>query len=176
MKLFLLEVSSKHGKLADIVQKVGDVQCAWLLLLYCVNTRANYYCRTIPPNQSSDFALAHVQKLWQCLGGILNIDTQSIGESWRILGPLPFSKGGISLRSAFETRPAAYWASWADYLEMVHQRHPDVAESVLGKFNRNEGAAAECKIQLESLGCELPTWAECVEGKRPPKIEGSEDD
>ena len=77
VKTCLLEVGSNHGKLADIVQKVGDVQCAWLLLLYCVNTRANYYCRTIPPNQSSDFALAHDQKLWQCLGGILNIDTQS---------------------------------------------------------------------------------------------------
>ena len=106
----------------------------------------------------------------------MDIDTQSIGESWRTLGSSPFSKGGIRLRSAFETSPAAYWASWADCLEMVHQRHPDVAESVLEKFNRNEGAAAACKTKLESVGCELPTWAECVAGKRPPKIESNNDD
>ena len=176
VKVFLEGVIRKHGKLADMVTKVGDVQCAWLLMFYCVKNRANYYCRTVPPDQSSDFASAHDKQLWECLGGILNIDVELIQEPWKILGALPITKGGLSLRSAFETRTSAYWASWADCLEMIQKRHPDIAASVLEGLHRNEGVVAACKTELELLGCALPTWTDCINGARPKQQEVNGED
>ena len=31
--------------------------------------------------------------------------------------------GGTGFRGAVRSRPAAYWSSWADSLEMIQQRH-----------------------------------------------------
>ena len=176
VKPFLLALFSKHGKLIDIVQKIGDVQCAWILLVYCIHSRANYYLRTVAPDQSSDFALAHDEKLWKCLGGILNIDIHSIVEHWKILGSLPLSKGGLSLRSAFASRKAAHWASWADCLEMIQKRHPDIAASVLEGLHQNDGAVSACKRDLETLGCVLPSWAECCDGVKPKRDDSNLED
>ena len=36
--------------------------------------------------------------------------------------------GGLGLRSAERTRVSAYWASWADCMPMIKERHPMVAE------------------------------------------------
>ena len=36
-------------------------------------------------------------------------------------------------------RVPAYWASWADCLGMIHQRHRDVADQLVGEL---DGAAA----------------------------------
>ena len=43
----------------------------------------------------------------------------------------PLRAGGLGLRSAVRLAPAAYWASWADCLHMIRQRHPLLANSFL---------------------------------------------
>ena len=45
---------------------------------------------------------------------------------------LPTRLGGLGLGSTEHTRPAAYWASWANMLEMIAARDPRIAERVLG--------------------------------------------
>ena len=41
---------------------------------------------------------------------------------------LPAALGGLGLRSAIRTAPAAYWAAWADSLPELHKRSPAFAE------------------------------------------------
>ena len=53
-------------------------------------------------------------------------------------------EGGIGLRSASRTQPAAHWASWADALKMVKERHPVVADTILGAL---ESGAETSSIQ-----------------------------
>ena len=47
--------------------------------------------------------------------------------------------GGLGLRSARRMAPRGYWSSWADALAMIHQRLPQVADSIT---DRLEGAVA----------------------------------
>ena len=35
-------------------------------------------------------------------------------------------------------RHVAHWANWADTIKMAHQRHPEVAESILEAVERNQ--------------------------------------
>ena len=66
---------------------------------------------------------------------------------------LPFSRGGLGIQSASRTHPAAFWASWADGLEMVQQRHPQVprhrSESIRG--------VVPCQGIVSAEGFDVPT-------------------
>ena len=57
------------------------------------------------------------------------------------LASLPLTLGGLGLASAERTRHAAHWASWADCLAMVQQRHPTVSEEMVVGLDRD---AAPC--------------------------------
>ena len=48
---------------------------------------------------------------------------------------LPLRLGGCGLRSAHRSRLAAYWASWADTLPILHSRLPLVADRLLQLLN-----------------------------------------
>ena len=63
----LVSTTKKHATLYQRIQSVQDLQSAWLLLLFCVNTRATYSLRGIPPNEVAEFAAAHDEASWQCL-------------------------------------------------------------------------------------------------------------
>ena len=54
-----------------------DLQSAWLLLLFCANTRATYSLRGLPPAEVVEFAATHDEAFWQCLSQLLNLQTQS---------------------------------------------------------------------------------------------------
>ena len=49
----------KHRILLRRIPIVPDVQSAWLLLLHCASTRANYMLRVVRPEWALDFAQAH---------------------------------------------------------------------------------------------------------------------
>ena len=68
----------KHRVLLRRIPIVPDVQSAWLLLLHCASTRANYMLRVVRPEWALDFAQAHDQEVWECLCSILAV---SVGES-----------------------------------------------------------------------------------------------
>ena len=50
------------------IQAVPDLQVAWLLLVFCAASRANYYLRVVHPDLARPFAEQHNAKVWRCFG------------------------------------------------------------------------------------------------------------
>ena len=79
------------------------------------------------------------------------------------------------MRSATKLRGGSYWASWADSLEMVQKKHPDIADRFVSCLHEAGGhtecleMVGECGLQLLALGMEVPSWASLAEGARPGK-------
>ena len=86
---------------------------------------------TVSPRFSGGFAQEHDQAVMRCLGRIIRVDPSSIHPSVHEAATLPFSLGGLGIRSAFRSRESAHWASWADCLAMVKARHPIVAARIV---------------------------------------------
>ena len=70
----LQRVSASHRQLLERIPSVQDLQAAWLLLLYCAGTRANFLLRAIPPAQTEEYAVNHTASLKECLTRILGAD------------------------------------------------------------------------------------------------------
>ena len=66
----LQRVSASHRQLLERIPSVQDLQAAWLLLLCCAGTRANFLLKAIP----------HIASLKECLTRILGADIPP--ESW----------------------------------------------------------------------------------------------
>ena len=60
-------------------------------------------------------------ELFQCVGHIFEQDLSHCVDEVRETAGLPLILGGLGLRVP------AYWASWADCLQMIRGRHPSVA-------------------------------------------------
>ena len=80
------------------------------------------------------------------LGGFTGNEQQRF-EAQRI-AILPMRLGGLGLRSASRMRHSAYWASWADSLQMISQRLPVVATRVLAHLMIDQRAAG-CLGELQ---------------------------
>ena len=55
----LAKIITDHSELLTRIPEVQDLQCAWLLLLYCGAARANFYIRTIRPELTANFPRSH---------------------------------------------------------------------------------------------------------------------
>ena len=94
------------------------------------------------------------------------------------LASLPLRMGGLGLRSSIRHAPAAYWASWADALSMIHARHPRFARNIVQSLSVNVpslggclGELAVCKGLLEHEGfADIPSWQSLLEGAGPPSV------
>jgi len=85
--------------------------------------------------------------------------------------------GGLGLRSAERTAPAAYWASWADALAMLEGRVPAVAAAATAALSSTSrdapahGAVAEARAAAILLSREgflqQPAWGDLRKGLRP---------
>ena len=117
--------SAEHELLFQRIPAAEDLQAAWLLLLFCGATRANFWLRMIQPDLSLPFAQRHDDRVWGCFTTLIHVPTQL--PHARTTALMPLSKGGLGLGNAVRARHAAHCASWADSLPMVRQRHPDVA-------------------------------------------------
>ena len=91
---------------------------------------------------------------------------------------VPLGTGGLRLLSAVRIREAADWASWADSLPMVHQRHPEVARMVVGGLARGVASCFTdvrgCVQSLVDVGFEPPEWESLLVDARP-QLEEEED-
>ena len=97
-------------------------QAARLLLSYC---RANFVLRTVRPELAMEGAASHDQAIRRCMTQILGIHAETVPELLpHQTASLPLSMGGLGLRSALRCHRGAHWASWADGIEMINQRHP----------------------------------------------------
>ncbi len=165
--------------LAELVQ-LRDPQCAWQLLSRCAVPRGNYWLRTLPPSLSSDYAASRDELLWEAAVTILGASglPQEVLQRGREIAELPARLGGLGIRSCTRTREAAYWASWADALEMIHKRNPELAGRFLATLEAsnasNDGCLHELKLAAQRLDEEWfdnrPAWRALAEGVRPPPL------
>ena len=138
--------------------------------------RANYMMRVVEPEVVQEFCQRHDAALWRCFCTFTQIE-ESQPRDVRDTASMPLVLGGLGLRSAVRTRKAAYWASWADCLSMVHQRHPQVAAPLVTELEGNPTspflqAASQCRAELTGkMEFAPPSWAAMALGERPPMRE-----
>ena len=158
-------LEQEQGLLAELTQ-LPDLQCAWLLLLFCAAPRAQHLLRTVPFFQSAAYAEAHDHAVW----GTLQPEA-------RRLAFLPAREGGLGLLRATRAAPAAYWAAWADSLPVMLQRRPDAAERCVWELLVDDEAAAPCLREAAVAGDllrrhwpERPSWQDSLARAAPPAV------
>ena len=152
-----------YDQLLEKVLTIQDLQCAWLLLPYYCGAQANCTLRVVHSELTAGFAAHHDASLRRCLSHLLGVAPASI---YYDLASLPLCLGGLGLlRSAtFLARPA-FWASWADCLEMIHQRRPTVCARIVDALHAQhpsfhlDGVRASGE-HLASVGFHAPSWLE----------------
>ena len=175
----LQTVLEEQHILLDRIPRVQDVQSAWLILLHCASARANYHIRAVHPAATSAFAAAHDARLWQCMCSILQVDPMQVDDV-RETATLPLSLRGLGLRSAQRTSIPAFWASWADSLAMIRQRHPDVAVQLVHELEGHpespclQAAAHAARSLHEVHGFVPPSWEALSHGARPEPVQPDE--
>ena len=97
LKAQLREVINSHSILWERIPSVPDLQSAWLLLVFCAATRANYLFRSVPPDAADEHARDHDDAMRRCMSQLLDVEIPD--ESWAIAS-LPLSVGGLGLRKA----------------------------------------------------------------------------
>ena len=80
----------------DRIPHLEDLQCAWIVLLLCASTRANYTLRNLPPHLAEEFAEGHDDNIWSCLQTLFGFTIQD--GRVREVAQLPFREGGLGLR------------------------------------------------------------------------------
>ena len=131
-----------HKTFLQRIPELMDLQCAWLLFLFCGVVWANFFLRTIStisPALSHSFATRHDAQIWRCFSTLVGLSTDTICYSAKITASLPLAVGGLGLRSATKLRFAAQWASWADTIKMVNERHPEVGERIIQAIRDRDG-------------------------------------
>ena len=167
----VLRTSEEHATLLDRTEAVPDLQCAWLILLFCAGARANCLLRVVHPSWSEAFAVRHDAAVWKCLCGLLDIRGT---EEMRDRASLSLSSGGLGLRSATRGRDCAFWASWADALPTIRKRHPAVVDQICVALQRGDVGlhlvkAAQCRERLNTSGFESE-WGDVARGLQPGQI------
>ena len=154
-------LANSHASLLQRVQSLEDLQASWLLLLFCCSPRCNHVLRLLPPDCTSAFATTHDAALVCALSDLLQAGP--LPAPARQLAQTPLRLGGLGLRSAVATAPAAYWASWADTLQVFRRQLPALLELVLphlGDGGVAGSAGAPCLQAASAVAVSLafPTW------------------
>ena len=175
MKAQLIARRAVHDVLLERILAVPDLQAAWLLLSYCASVRANFALRTVRPDLVGEFCASHDAAIWKCITKILGVEASVVPDLTRRTVSLPFFRGGLGIQSASRTHPAAFWASWADGLEMVQQRHPEVARLIISEIHhgtRSESirGVVQCQGILSEVWFDVPTWEALAEGAQRTQI------
>ena len=93
-------------------------------------------------------------------------------------GPCPCATAGWFEEST-KIHPAAHWASWADALAMIHQRHPAIVDNIVGALKNAESDSIRCLLdctrRLAETGFEVLDWTDLArdegeDGPCQPKI------
>ena len=145
------------------IRLLPDLQ---LLLLFCASPRCCHLLRSLPPVTLLAFAAA------ACLADLLGAGP--LPDHALRLAQLPFQQGGLNLRSAVALAPAAYWASRADTLPVLHRQLPRFAADVVARLGAGEPVGPTLRGALQSqaalavAGFDLPTWDAVILGAQAP--------
>ena len=115
----MAERIEKERQLWRAIPTVPDLQCAWTLLLQSAHPKGNHSMRTMPPTQSATYCVAHDDGIWETAKALLNGVPSDAEPEAKQLSSLTMRLGGLGLQSAERCAPAAYWASWADAIQMI---------------------------------------------------------
>ena len=120
--------------------------------LCCSSARATYFLRVVSPDTALEYASLHDEWIWSCLCQLLDISPTLCDNVAKQCATLPLVLGGLGLRSAVRTRVPAHWASWADCLPMVKDRHPEVAASMVAgcRERRPQLLSEQWRMQLKN--------------------------
>ena len=163
----------EERRLQTQLPQLPDLQCAWLLLLFCAALRAQHLLRTVPPAAIDAYARDHDEEVWRSLQDMLGGHTADAEQSQRQardIAFLPASLGGLGLMHAERLSPAAYWAAWADALPVLQQRCPEAAARCLQELRSGNQAAAPSLQAAAAAGEHLdsqgwtqrPDWEACL--------------
>ena len=88
--------------------------------------------------------------------------------------------GGLGLRSAVKLRHAAHWASWADAIQMIAERHPEIAGTIIRAIHTEHEAPSVqaiwiCQRSVEADGFVCPSWEDLATGEVSAFPEEDED-
>ena len=108
MESFAADRLQKEQKLLDELPKLQDLQCAWVLLSQSAVLRSNHTVRILPPSLSQTYAKKHDAAVWTTFCKLFGVGDLSEDELARHVATLPGRLGGLGLRSALRTAPAAY--------------------------------------------------------------------
>ena len=165
-------------RLLDELPKLSDLQCSWVLLSQCAVPRANHTVRILPPTLSRCYATKHDAALWATFCKVFGVGSLADDGLAKDVATLPGRLGGLGLRSAIRSGPAAYWASWVNALPVFASKLPRFCNQVLRALvagNSDVLCLRElelCAAELVQAGTtELPTWVEAAEGAVPPKLD-----
>ena len=167
VKSFLRATNEAHAVLVNRIPAIPDLQSAWLVLLFCASTRANYLLRALHTAATQDFASVHDNASRACLSHLL--DNALSDDRWD-LASLPFYLGGLGLCNASRSRFAAHWSSWADCLEMVKSRHPPpIAAVILDALDSHHPGhhftgARTAREHLLEASFDVPSWEALANG------------
>ena len=139
------------------------------LMSYCASPRCNYQLRMLPPSVTHQFAQDHDAAVAGCLAEML--DCNPPPATALATAHLPLRYGGLGLTSASILATPAYWASWADALQVLGRQAPQQAATLLHQFQSEEPPpsireAAEAAAQLQQHGFEPPAWDQLM--NNPP--------
>ena len=82
--------------------------------------------------------------------------------------------GGLGIGGTQRVRDAAHRGSWADCLEMIKVRHPNVATKVVRGFSQALSqcckAVRDAVSRLQAVGLKTPSWEALAAGLRPEEV------
>ena len=172
----LVSSSRRHRTLLDRIPAMQDLQSAWVLLSCCASSKGQFLDEDDKPRKA--FAQEHDRGIWRCLCQLLHVDPESVSPS-AAAPSLPLSSGGLGLRSARRLRGDARWASWADSLKMVFDRHPDIAKRIVRGLQGHHPAPSiqavlDCPSSLTRDGYRPPPWEDLMHQEPEPSRDNAE--
>jgi len=139
-------------------------------LLLCAEPRANHLLRTVAGPELEAYAASHDEALRDAFAALVQYPRLAAEvESCKLLR-FPRRYGGLGLRSAVRTAPAAHFAGWAAALPLWQSRFPAVCADMLRELALPL-ATVPCARAAQSAtavlfldGWEVPTWPALVRG------------
>ena len=167
---FCDERLKEEQRFLNKLEKIDDLQCAWLLLSYCGVPRANHLLWVVSPSLILSYARQHDDMIWSCFCNICKCCSFAEDDIGRDIASLPTRMGGLGLRSAVRTSPGAYWAACGDALEIIKQKLPILHQSIMYQLNNISEASCltdllSARQILQNCGINpLPSWEELSSG------------
>ena len=85
------------------------------------------------PELTAEYARVHDNWVLQMYVRCVAIRNGLPGQTL-VTASLPLTLGGLGVGSGARVQDAPFWGSWADCLEMVKARHPQVAQDMMTGF------------------------------------------